>query len=83
MKRVSVIKYKSVHAFLTIFKWLKCDKCGLEFRREKGYMKRIYPFPNSISKMSYLCEDCAPYSYRAEQIFDEIERLNKYDRTKM
>lgn len=48
---------------ITLFKWNKCCKCNMEFRREFGYKDSGFRFSK------YLCSDCGINGWWAHELF--------------
>lgn len=65
--------YGGVTAQRTFFKWRLCCCCGLEFRRENGWVAYSYldswdALLTSLSIPHYMCETCAPDRSTASKI---------------
>ena len=60
-----------VSRYYSIFRWRLCERCRMDFRRERGF--KIYITGFSVYQYNYLCFACAPdiahaYCY-AEKLF--------------
>jgi len=62
MKRDPKPKYEPLRGYFSIFFWQKCEVCGKEFRREKGYWFEWF------GKDLYLCGDCCKSKDHARAI---------------
>lgn len=59
-----------------LFIWEICAVCHNEFRRMRGWQKRLWPPllpPIGPVDATCVCSDCAPDKKAAEVIFDQIE----------
>jgi len=44
----------------TVFRWLRCVACQLQFRREWGWRAVTGPFYGGIGFVQHVCATCAP-----------------------
>ena len=58
-KHKKIYEYK-INKHYSLFGWYKCNNCGLDFRREKGFCFQIGPFYRAVGRFIYLCSTCAP-----------------------
>lgn len=70
MKR-SPVKIEVFHHY-TVFKWVKCNKCGLEFRRERGWVAKVRLPTHRVSGCVYVCGECCGGLSEAEEYFNQI-----------
>ena len=53
-----------------LFFWQKCQSCGKEFRRERGWARWTGKYP--VDCRIFLCLDCAPTRERAQKLFRSV-----------
>jgi len=73
MKRKHKQQYKDLYRFFPLFTWYKCEKCGQDFRREKGWRALCGPYPGGAGRWLYLCGSCARTLNKADQYFLNME----------
>jgi len=72
MKRDHKPKYEGLFPVFTLFGWKQCCKCGMDFRRERGWQFWTGPFYAGRGGLKYLCRECAP----SEEVAYEIANLH-------
>ena len=69
MKKEHIRKYECLYRHFSIFFWQKCDICGRDFRRERGWRAIVFPWGGGVGRDKYLCHDCAPTFEAANDYF--------------
>lgn len=67
MKREYRRKYtKELKSVFPICSWHRCEKCGQEFRFEKGWRFEVLSF-SCFSYWKYICRKCVPSEEEAHE----------------
>jgi hypothetical protein len=80
MKRVSKKHLEGTEKIYHFFKWQRCNKCGMEFRREWGWRHRVRHLRNNFIDI-YFCSGCCPKKEDVIITMFEMSRNKKWEAT--
>jgi hypothetical protein len=70
-------RHEFVSSVWPLLFWLRCVKCGEEFRREKGWQTQTGPYYGGHGVILSLCHGCAPTKEDAERVLKEIAETKR------
>ena len=70
MKRQRQKKYEhGIYRTFSMFGWVVCEQCEVEFCRESGWRALTGPFFNGQGHWKYVCGKCVPTRKEAHRFF--------------
>lgn len=72
MKREHQKTHEFLYRHFALFVWKKCECCGDEFNRERGWRYLSGPFYGGAGKWKYLCGLCAKNTVQATHLIETI-----------
>lgn len=64
--------YHNVYSTFPLFVWRTCFKCGMEFRRERGWRVLTGPYPGG--RTIYICGGCASHTIAAMEVAEDSRK---------